>query len=512
MENLQKSKGYIKLDNNKPIGKRLIEKLNDYLSKQGLDLEDMTVEDLEKEHIVFPSVLYRDLNNFIKQFENLSQEEIDKLPDDTRMLLLKLGDVLSVIDAPSGKYLYDNDVTKKPLENENVVNNIKYNDKEYGILHPTIKQVKNEASFLMELQEGIGLGKMTKIILWNSGIWITIRPPQNEDIINLYTKLTRELEYIAEDTTMFGFSNISSIFYKVAWEYVLDHIVDTSLNVNPKHLSKYISILDMDTVLLGVLSQIFYNGFTTTLLCKNNYVMEDGKPKCNYSYDVTLDLAKLLWVDTSKLDTEMMTILAKRGPKTQDINDIKAYQKKIKPTDNTSIITLKNGKTLELTLTIPNILDSFNSSEIFMTEIKKNINKMLSSIPEEDRENVDALKVKFLNMANKTLFLGIYSHYVEKMKLGNFETDNRATILEALKTLSSDVEDVNNVITKINNYMTNNSLTTIAIPDFICPECGASQSDEPVFEHLVPINMVNYFFTLSKLRFMKLLLEQAKTN
>ena len=515
MESLKTSKGFIELNTSskKPIGKTLLKQLEDYLTKQGLSLEDLSPEDLDKERIVLPSVLYRELQKYISKFENMSEEEINNLPEDTRMLLLKLGDVLSPIDSPSNNYLYVNDVTKKPLENEAVVNEVEYNDKKYGILYPTIKKVKNEASFLMELQEGVGLGKMTKIILWNSGFWITIRPPQNEDLINLYTKLTKEIEYVAEDTTLFGFSNISAVFYKIAWEYVLEHLVDTSLNVNPKYLSKYVSILDMDTVLLGILSQIFYNGFSTSLLCKNNYVLdEDNKPKCNFMYDVTLDLPKLLWVDTSRLDTEMMNIISKRGPKTQDINSVKAYQNKLKPKDNVTVVNLNNGKRLELTLSIPSINESFNTSELFLLEIKKSINKSLASIPEEERENVEELKTKFLTLANKSLFLGIYSHFVEKMKLGEFETDNRATIVEALKTLSSNPKDVNNIIDKIHNFITINSITTIAIPDFICPVCGASQSDEPVFEHLVPVNMVSYFFTLSKLRFMKLLLEKAGTE
>jgi len=515
MEGLKTSKGYIKLNtaSKKPVGELLLKKLEDYLSKQGLNLEDLKLEDLEKEKILLPSILYKELQEYIKRFENMSEKEINELPDDVRMLLLKLGDTISPIDGPSNNYLYTNDVTKKPLESESVVNEIEYNDKQYGIVYPSIKKIKNEASFLIELQEGVGLGKMTKIILWNSGFWITIRPPQNEDLINLYTKLTKEIENVAEDTTLLGFSNISSVFYKVAWEYVLEHLVDSSLNVNPKHLGKYVSILDMDTILLGILSQIFYNGFTTTLLCKNNYVLdENNNPKCNFAYEVTLDLPKLLWVDTSRLDTEMMTIISKRGPKTQDVNEIKAYQNKLKPKDSRAIINLNNGKKLELTLTIPNIVESFNTSELFLMEIKKSINKALADVPEEERENLESLKARFLTLANKSLFLGIYSHFVEKMKLEEFETTNRSTIIEALKTLSSNPKDVNSIIEKIHNFITVNSITTIAVPDFICPVCGASQSDEPTFEHLVPINMVNYFFTLSKLRFMKLLLEKPGTE
>jgi len=509
MEKLQSSKGYIKLDINKKetINDKINKKIEAFANKQ--DLSDLTTEDLEQDTIIFPSVLYKTLETFVNKFDNMSPEEIDKLPNDTKMLLLKLGESLSLVDGPSTNYLYKKDITKKPLVNPNVVNEIKYNDKNYGILHPTINKITNENSFLMELQEGVGLGKLTKIILWNSGFWITIRPPQNEDLVNLYTKLTQEIEYVAEETTLFGFSNISTIFYKVAWDYILDHLVDSSLDVNPKHLSKYISILDMDTILLGILSQIFYNGFNTTLLCKNNYKLdENNNPKCNFTYDVNLDLTKLLWVDTGKLDTEMLTIISKRGPRTQTINEIKQYQKKLQPIDNKILVTLNNNKVLEITLTIPNLKDSLDNSELYLLELKKSINNFLSTVTNKDEFNEN--KARFLQIVSKNLFLGIYSLYIKELRLEEFKTDKKSTIFQALKTLSNNTKDVNNIIDKIENYLTNTTITTIAIPDFICPTCGASQSDEPIFENLVPVNMVNYFFTLSKLLFMKSLLEKTE--
>ena len=514
MENLQTNKKLFKVDEKikEPIGKLLLDYLKQYSDNNNKNINDLTLEELEKEIVLFPSVLNSKLAEYIKNFDNLSPEEVDELPDDVRMLLLKLGDVISAIDNPSSTYLFEKDITKKPLHNESVVNDIKYNDKDYGISYPTIKKVKSDASFLMELQEGVGLGKMTKIILWNSGLWLTIRPPQNEDLINLYTKLTQEIDYISENTTMYGFSNISTVFYKVVWEYVVNHLVDSSLNVNPKYLARYISILDMDTILLGVLSQLFYNGFNTTLLCKNNYELdENGKPKCNYSYKINLDLPKLLWTDTSRLNTEMMSIISKRGPRSQKIEDIKEYQKHLQPNDVKTIITLNNGKELELELGIPNLETSFDNSEIFILEINKFINKSLSSIKTD--EDTETIKDNLKGMAVKTLFLGIYSQYVKSMTLGTFKTDKQATILEALKTLSTNATDVNNIINKINNFITNASITTIAIPDFVCPVCGASQAtNETAFEDLVPVNMVNYFFTLSKLRFMKQLLEKAETK
>ena len=516
MEKINKNKVYPKIDpdTKKGVGKLLIDYLKEYADKNNMDINDISPEDLKNEIILFPSVLNSELIDYIKNFEKLPQEELDNLSDDTRMLLLKLGEIISAIDLQSSAYLYEKDITKKQTDNPDVANDIKYNDKQYGIIHPNVKNIKNDATFLMELQEGVGLGKMTKIILWNSGLWITIRPPQNEDLINLYTKLTQEVEYIAENTTMYGFSNISVVFYKVIWEYVLSHLIDTSLNVNPKYLIKHISILDMDTILLGVLSQLFYSGFNTTLLCKNNYVLDkDKNPKCNFSYNVSLDLPKLLWVDTSRVTTEMMSIISKRGPKSQSINEIKEYQDTIKPTDTKTLINLNNGKTLELELGIPNLEDSFNTSEIFMVEIKKFINKNLANMTSDGKDkDKDISNLK--SVAVKTLFLGIYSHYVKSMKLGEFETDKRATILEALKTLSSNPTDINAIINKISNFITTTSISTIAIPEFICPDCGASQGEEEgtTFEHLVPVNMVNYFFTLSKLRFMKQLLDKVETK
>ena len=514
METMKTNKNLIELDKNKSesIGKLLIDKINTYLEKDNLNLENLTDEDIENEKVILPSILYKELNAFAKEFENLSEDEINELSDDTRMLLLKLGSIIGPVDSPSSQYLYNNDVSKKPLEKETVVNEVNYKDKDYGIIYPKINNVKNEASFLMELQEGVGLGKLTKIILWNSGIWITIRPPQNEDLINLYTKLTKEIELVAEDTTLYGFSNISSVFYKVAWEYVLDHLVDSSLKVNRKYLANYISILDSDTILLGILSQLFYTGFNTTLLCKNNYKVENGKPKCGFSYDVNLDLTKLLWVDTSKLDVELMTTISKRGANSQTVEEIKAYQSKLQTTDNETVINLNNGKTIKLKLNIASLTESFNSSELFLTELRKSINAGLANATEEDKKNMDELKSKFLNMANRSLFLGIYSHYVNEVSMGDYKTDDKNIILKTLKTLSSNIDDTNNIINKINNFITNSSLTTIAIPDFVCPVCGASQDDKAAFEHLVPLNMVNYFFTLLKLRFMKQLLEKAKTE
>jgi len=355
---------------------------------------------------------------------------------------------------------------------------------------------------------------MTKILLWNSGIWITIRPPQNEDIIKLYTKLVSEIEIMAETTSLYGLSNINGIFYRVIWDYLLKHLIDSSLNVPPKHLANYISVLDLDTILIGILSQIFYNGYTVTLVCKNNYVLDDNKnPKCNFSYDAKLDLSKLVWVDTSKLTPELIEVISKRRAKSQTPKEVEEYRKKLELTDNKYTLTLENGKSITFYINIPTIDVYFKITEMFYLNIKKALNEFLANLTDEEKEDPDT-KNRLINTIIKNLFLTIYEQYISKIVYGDYVVEKRNTIHETLKIISNNVNDTNKMIEKIENFITLSTISTVAIPNFICPDCGASQANdkEVTFQDLVPVNAVSYFFTLSRLHFMKLLLEKAKTK
>ncbi len=478
------------------------EKLLPDVAKERLKkLKDIYKDVKDELLVVLPGELYKKLESFVENFEYLEEDDFANIPEDLQILLIKLPEFMESV-----KY---KDVTSKPLTEE-VNNKIVKDDKEIGIKHPKIKSGKSKQSFLLELQEGVGLGKITKIPLWNSGFWITIKPPKTEDIVNLQLKLSEEMDRIASLTTNLAFSNITTVFHKIVFEYVMERIADSSLDVPKKELINYISLLDLDTILLGVLQQVYYNGFDLYLPCKNNYNTEKDdevkvKNKCSYVLEAKVDLSKLLWVDMSKIPEEALVIIANSMPKSVTVADIKKYKSILnRGIDNRVTLTLNNGKTIRMDLEVPNLKTYFNVGDIFILKLNKIVNELMENgILKNEKD-------KAVNVATKTLFLSIYSHFVKAIKNGDVEFTDRDVINEALEIISSNNKDTNEIIEKINNFITKSSVTTIGLPNFVCPVCKEKQETTDTFENIVPLNMVLYFFTLWTHRYMKLLEEEKE--
>jgi len=57
-------------------------------------------------------------------------------------------------------------------------------------------------------------------------------------------------------------------------------------------------------------------------------------------------------------------------------------------------------------------------------------------------------------------------------------------------------------------FKSDTTLALIGIPEFKCPNCGKEQNDNPINKNLVnviPLDVINIFFTLLTLRISKIL-------
>lgn len=85
---------------------------------------------------------------------------------------------------------------------------------------------------------------------------------------------------------------------------------------------------------------------------------------------------------------------------------------------------------------------------------------------------------------------------------------DRGTINEVLEVFSADDTLRATITNKILEFKANTTIGLVGIPDFKCPNCGAPQNNESVPEHMtsvIPLDVMNIFFTLITLRISKIM-------
>ena len=461
----------------------------------------VNLEDIGKLKVkrFYPTNTKMEFSDFLK---NLDIEGLENADDETKYAYVLASTLRELVN--------NYDIGVRPND-DTMVNKIAYNSTSLGLqeLNPT-KKAKTGKAALIKLTKAAGLGSHIQIPLYHSGIWITIRPLKDLEIVNLALDLSNELSRISRSTlgTMQTLFNLP--FINSAIKYLKDAIIATTLNLEEdEDIFDYININDIYVLLWGIAKSLYPKGHNIIVACKNNAILDENTklPKCTYKEQLHVDLEKLLWIDRSKLTEDQIIHMAKRRPKSVTKEEVKEYTESLPTNEEINFVLTGNEDTnIEITLATPNVNKFIDLGDYIITELQEQFNEVIrkSNINFKDEDKINAVKEKILT----TVYLKGYAHFVKTIKVEDAVLEDVAGVAEALEIINDSEELSNTFIDKLKSYLDRSLVTTIGIPNFTCPKCGGEQGEDKI----IPLAVYEYYFLLVSSRYDVIMERQMKTN
>ncbi len=472
------------------------------------DISEVNSETPTLDAVILPSSVYKDVSKVMRMLDNIEDENFtDNYDENDKLTVGIVADGLRVS--------VKNDALVKTLQKTEAewTNNPKYSDKILSIRELALGSkgsggnIKGSAA-AARFYSHLGLGGLIQIPLWHSGFWITLKAIKESELLNLEMMIANNQITLGRETNTLIFSNYSVVFTRLVTEFLTRHIQSCSLDIdNMNDVVKYIKIQDLYPFVLGLIQSMYLKGFKDVRSCINSLDVDEvtGKPKCNYTMSSTIDPKKLLWLNRKEITDKHMTVMIKRGPKTVTIDECKEYQNTLDVNKSKIYdILTDSGATIILELETPSIRDYIDAGEKWVNNTIELTEKLFTEKLTMDEKN------KRVQASSKMVLLGIYNHFIKSVGLpdGSVVTD-KESMNEILEIIVSDQLGYKNILKSITEYIDENTIAIVAIPNYRCPSCKSLQKENNddktnPFKDLIPMNVLEAFFDLSTLKTSKI--------
>lgn len=407
-------------------------------------------------------------------------------------------------DAIVNNNIFDKELNTDPNAFKN---DVRFGDKKLNIKNLEMNQNDvNPKTAVARFTKYIDAGEVVQVPLWHSGFWVTIKPIKQKDFIQLEEEIAENQIKLGRETSSLIYSNYAVIVNRIVCAFLARHITEYSLKLESgnENIFDYISVQDLNPLILAMISTIYTKGLSYSKACKNNLVHEDGVKVCNNVLSAVLDPKKLLFVNTyvlgnNKGDFNLLDHMSKRRPNSVSLDSVKEYQRRINCLAPRTIKVLDDK--VEITLEHPSISKYIDTGEKWVQNI---VDEFESTLTEGQDTSIKNIKIGTIVLA---IYAGIYNSFVKSIK---YAGDNRAytdqeTIDAMLEKLSEKEDGVKPFINAINKYISESAVAIVAVPAYECEKCKQTVKEEEVpvnksgFNNLVPLNMTHLFFGLSAL-------------
>ena len=354
-------------------------------------------------------------------------------------------------------------------------------------------ELKGEAA-LLKVSKLLGLGDVFSVPLPHSGLWVTIKPPTEKDLIDFYNSLFREKIMLGRATSGLTLTNFSVYINQKLFEFMLRHIHSiNNSDITKENLKNYLLIYDLPILAWGFACTMYPNGFDFKRACINDI------SECSYVASGLINPIKLLWIDNSALTDIQKNFLYEYRPNKLNLEAYEKYQAEHARVAK-RVFTTQSG--IKVHLKVPTVAEHTSDGIAWINQVNSAIDRALTE------EDGDDARIELLNQYVKSSVLRIYSHFIDYIELDDSIIQDRETIDTVLEALSSDDQTREEITKEILKYKSDSILALIGIPEYDCPQCGFNQNPEPVnthFNSIIPLDVINLFFTLITLRIAKVI-------
>ena len=433
--------------------------------------------------VIMPTLPQEKLKHYIIKYSD--KNTIKRLTDNEDYEALSS----SIIHAMSYSMVAPNDVFKGKFTTMTATNDYSLNGKP---LHNHSLEMKKTTGRITgknikyKVNSKLGIQSNEKVYLWNTGCWVVIGNIRNVDIISLSTRLAKSLSVIGTSTTGLIYSHESIIYHKVLLQFIEEHILATNLDTGVDDILTHISIYDLDSLIVGLITCLKPEGYDSLLLCKNQYDKNNETMVCDYVARTKLQPSTLIY--TSKpLSNKQKTII---GSPNVTLEDLELYKEELTTFDTVKIID-----DVEISMHVPTIMDYLSMGDSWILRL----NDMVNSALGKESEDID--RDTFLEELNNSLSLNWYNHWVTHIQLDKDSyIEGKLDIVEALDTLSADIDIALPILEAISKFIDNNSISIAGVATFTCPTCKKKINEKDKkkdFEFITPINTLQLFLATS---------------
>ena len=348
---------------------------------------------------------------------------------------------------------------------------------------------------VLKVSKMLGLGDVLSVPLPHSGIWVTIKPPTEKDLIDFYNSIFKEKVALGRSTFGLTLTNFSVYVNRKLFDFIMKHVHSVNYQgINKNELENYILIHDFPILAWGFAATIYPNGFDYQRACV------DDVEQCSYVAKAVLNMLKLLWVDNSSLNEAQKIIMAENRPNKLSADSYRKYLSEHVRVAATEF-QLKDG--IKFKLRVPTFGEYTADGMSWINAI----NSAIDSFIVEDGDEAEA-KTQLLDQYVRSSILCQFNHFVDYIEIDENVINDRKSINEVLKVFSADDELRSEITNKILKFKADTTIALVGIPDYKCPNCGKPQNPDainPNLSSVIPLDAMNLFFTLITLRISKIM-------
>lgn len=372
--------------------------------------------------------------------------------------------------------------------------------------------VTGEAA-LMQLQGLTGIQRTRYIPLWHSGIWLKVNTPTEAALMALDRETSSQKIELGKNTNGMIFSNDQILFIQPVVDFCLRCVFDTNIpGWTIEQLRSLIRVTDIPTLVQGVASTIFPEGFLYVAPCVRN------PTKCNHIFKKLVNVSAMSVTDNSMLSEEQRRHMAATRSKKSTIEAVLKYQEGFNRelpdgifSRSFDLVRVKSTKTLiKITLSVPSIQDHIVNGDLWISGIQKLLESAFAVKLSE------RLKSEYMFEQSKMSALQNWSHWVSKITAvvdGDEgeepqikEYTDAELINKYLASVSGNDEIYDKIVSEIGKFIDDATVSVVALPKYKCPKCQTPSTErETKNPYLVPQDVVRLFFTLLTQKLTKLL-------
>jgi hypothetical protein len=364
-----------------------------------------------------------------------------------------------------------------------------------GPREPKFKSISNQIlkgeRASIRVMSFMGLGSLFQTPLWNSGIWLTFKPPSETELVELNRIIISDKIKFGRQAYGLPYANTSSYMVERLVTFALDHVYDSTLDMSKlgdKTLKSLIHVQDYPSILTGLMAALHPRGFQYRRGCVND------PEKCNHVVEELLNLSKLFYTNNRALTDKQRSYMFNRQSSVKSVLDIQNYQQE-NPKLSTKRITFNKGAYDEISMTLksPSIADYIAAGYQWIGELVDFVDTSLGKDPTTNERNT------YITRHGQATAMRMYSHWVSNIEMGGNTIEDAATINTTFNVLSSNDTLRNNFYKEVQKFINETTITVIGIPVFDCPVCGTSQEVEHEHTHhknVIPLDAAQLFFDL----------------
>lgn len=333
----------------------------------------------------------------------------------------------------------------------------------------------------------LGVGGEVHVPMYHSGFWITLRAPEELEVLNCFDAInTRKIE-MGNETHGLAFSNQAAYAVSPIMDLVMACVIDTSIegiSTGSAPLREMMQAPDLHLAVWGLAAAHNPKGFRF----ERAIISADGKRQ--KVVEARINIGRALRVDDQMFNDWQRGHMAKRTSGAMKREQIQMYRDHF---SNMQAKLVKLSDKVSVELRVPTIDEYIYSGTAWVDGL---IASIASAFTEEtslkERNRMVTERAKATSMRQ-------YAHWVASIEVdqGEGKEPKRMTDLQSIVDTLTRVSAKDNIrnlfYTEVQKYINDVMVALIGIPQ-VHP--GESVAVKPRFDNIIPIDPISVFFNL----------------